>query len=102
MADQRAPRLAVLIDADNASPRIAPGLFQEIAKIGEASLRRIYGDFSSPRLKGWTDLLSVHAIMPYQNFAHTPGKNASDIALVIDAMDPVSYTHLTLPTIYSV
>jgi len=87
MAEQRAPRLAVLIDADNASPRIAPGLFQEIAKIGEASLRRIYGDFSSPRLKGWTDVLSVHAIMPYQNFAHTPGKNASDIALVIDAMD---------------
>ncbi len=87
MAEQRAPRLAVLIDADNASPRIAPGLFQEIAKIGEASLRRIYGDFSTPRLKGWTDVLSVHAIMPYQNFAHTPGKNASDIALVIDAMD---------------
>jgi hypothetical protein len=87
MAEPRAPRLAVLIDADNASPRIAPGLFQEIAKIGEASLRRIYGDFSSPRLKGWTDLLSVHAIMPYQNFAHTQGKNASDIALVIDAMD---------------
>jgi hypothetical protein len=72
MAEPRAPRLAVLIDADNASPRIAPGLFQEIAKIGEASLRR-YGDFSSPRLKGWTDLLSVHAIMPYQKRrARTP------------------------------
>ena len=87
MAQPRAPRLAVLIDADNASPRIAPGPFEEIAKIGEASLRRIYGDFSSPRLKAWTDLLAVHAIMPYQNFAYTQGKNASDIALVIDAMD---------------
>lgn len=87
MAEQRAPRLAVLIDADNASPRIAPGLFEEIAKIGEASVRRIYGDFSGTRLKGWADILSTYAIMPHQNFAYTSGKNASDIALVIDAMD---------------
>jgi uncharacterized LabA/DUF88 family protein len=76
-----------LIDADNTSPRIAPGLFEEIAKIGEASVRRIYGDFSGTRLKGWADILSTHAIMPHQNFAYTTGKNASDIALVIDAMD---------------
>lgn len=87
MAEQRAPKLAVLIDADNASPRIATGLFEEIAKIGEASVRRIYGDFSGTRLKGWADILSTHAIMPHQNFAYTVGKNASDIALVIDAMD---------------
>lgn len=88
MASQtRTPRLAVLIDADNASPRIAAGLFEEIAKIGEASVRRIYGDFSSPRLKSWADILSTYAIMPHQNFAYTSGKNASDIALVIDAMD---------------
>ncbi|MFT5180730.1 MAG: hypothetical protein ACI8S3_000605 [Alphaproteobacteria bacterium] len=85
--EPRAPRLAVLIDADNASPRIALGLFEEIAKIGEASVRRIYGDFSGTRLKGWADVLSTHAIMPHQNFAYTSGKNASDIALVIDAMD---------------
>jgi hypothetical protein len=85
--EPRTPRLAVLIDADNASPRIAPGLFEEIAKIGEASVRRIYGDFSGTRLKGWADVLSTHAIMPHQNFAYTSGKNASDIALVIDAMD---------------
>lgn len=83
----RTPRLAVLIDADNASPRIAAGLFEEIAKIGEASVRRIYGDFSGTRLKGWADLLAPYAIMPQQNFAYTIGKNASDIALVIDAMD---------------
>ncbi|CAN7264065.1 NYN domain-containing protein [Phenylobacterium sp. LjRoot225] len=87
MAEPRTPRLAVLIDADNASPRIAPGLFEEIAKIGEASVRRIYGDFSGTRLKGWADVLATHAIMPHQNFAYTTGKNASDIALVIDAMD---------------
>ena len=85
--EPRAPRLAVLIDADNASARIAPGLFEEIAKIGEASVRRIYGDFSGQRLRAWADVLSTHAIMPHQNFAYTSGKNASDIALVIDAMD---------------
>lgn len=86
-AEARAPRLAVLVDADNTSARIAPGLFEEIAKIGEASVRRIYGDFSTPRLKSWADVLSMYAIMPHQNFAYTSGKNASDIALVIDAMD---------------
>jgi uncharacterized LabA/DUF88 family protein len=86
-AEPRTPRLAVLIDADNTSPRIASGLFEEIAKIGEASVRRIYGDFSGTRLKGWADILSTHAIMPHQNFAYTTGKNASDIALVIDGMD---------------
>jgi uncharacterized LabA/DUF88 family protein len=85
--EPRTLRLAVLIDADNTSPRIASGLFEEIAKIGEASVRRIYGDFSGTRLKGWADILSTYAIMPHQNFAYTTGKNASDIALVIDAMD---------------
>jgi hypothetical protein len=85
--EPKTPRLAVLIDADNTSARIAPGLFQEIAKIGEASVRRIYGDFSGMKLKRWADVLSTHAIMPHQNFAYTTGKNASDIALVIDAMD---------------
>lgn len=80
-------RLAVLIDADNASPKIADGLFDEIAKIGEASLRRIYGDFSTGQLKGWSEILARHAILPQQQFAYTIGKNSSDIALVIDAMD---------------
>ena len=83
----RTARLAVLIDADNAPPQIASGLFEEIAKLGEASVRRIYGDFSGTRLKSWAEHLSAHAIIPHQNFANTPGKNASDIALVIDAMD---------------
>lgn len=87
MTEPRSPRLAVLIDADNASARIADGLFEEIARIGEASVRRIYGDFSSGRSKGWADQLSKHAIIPQQQFAYTTGKNASDITLVIDAMD---------------
>ena len=83
----RSPRLAVLIDADNASAKIADGLFEEIAKIGEASVRRIYGDFSNDRSRGWAAILSKHAIIPQQQFAYTTGKNASDITLVIDAMD---------------
>ena len=83
----RSARLAVLIDADNASAKIVDGLFEEIAKIGEASVRRIYGDFSNPRSKGWADTLSKYAIIPQQQFAYTTGKNASDITLVIDAMD---------------
>ena len=87
MAEPRSPRLAVLIDADNASAKIVDGLFEEIAKIGEASVRRIYGDFSSARSKAWTDVLARHAIIPQQQFAYTTGKNASDITLVIDAMD---------------
>ena len=86
-SETRSPRLAVLIDADNASAKIADGLFQEIAKIGEASVRRIYGDFSSPRSRAWAEVLSKHAIIPQQQFAYTTGKNASDITLVIDAMD---------------
>ena len=88
MAEEtRLRRFAVLIDADNTSPRIAAGLFEEIARFGEASVRRIYGDFSSPRMKSWADILQKYAIDPYQQFAYTTGKNASDIALVIDAMD---------------
>lgn len=86
-AEPRLPRLAVLIDADNASAKIVDGLFEEIAKIGEASVRRIYGDFASTRSKAWIDVLAKHAIIPQQQFAYTTGKNASDITLVIDAMD---------------
>lgn len=87
MNNNAACRLAVLIDAENASAKIAKDLFEEIAKIGEASVRRIYGDFTSPHLKSWTALVSTHALLPQQQFANTTGKNASDIALVIDAMD---------------
>ncbi|MEX0317879.1 MAG: NYN domain-containing protein [Ruegeria sp.] len=82
------PRLAVLIDADNISAKYAGAIFDEVASLGEASIRRIYGDFSSGSPQGWDkDTLANLAIVPHQQFANTTGKNASDIALVIDAMD---------------
>jgi hypothetical protein len=86
-SEPRPLRLAVLIDADNVSACHADGLFQEIAKIGDASVRRIYGDFSGTSLKSWAAILNRHAVAPQQNFACAARKNASDIALVIDAMD---------------
>lgn len=85
--DGKAPRLAVLIDADNASYKMVDGLFEEVAKLGQATARRIYGDFASPNSRGWIDVLARHAINPQQQFAYTTGKNASDITMVIDAMD---------------
>jgi hypothetical protein len=84
---EAAKRLAVLIDADNVPASIADPLFEEIAGLGEASIRRIYGDFSSSRTKNWQDVLNRHAINAVQQFNYTTGKNAADIALVIDAMD---------------
>lgn len=83
----RQARLAVLIDADNVPAKYADGLFEEVAKLGSATVRRVYGDFASPSLGGWVDVLARHAIAPQQQFANIKGKNASDIALVIDAMD---------------
>ena len=80
-------RLAVLIDADNTSAKWADAIFEEIATLGEASVRRIYGDFSGPQLRGWEKKLARLALIPHQQFAYTKGKNSSDIALVIDAMD---------------
>ena len=77
----------MLIDVGNATPQITAGLFEEIAKLGEASVWRIYGDFTGTRLKGWAEIAPLYACLPHQNFASTVGKNASDIALVIDAMD---------------
>ena len=81
------PRLAVLIDADNTSAKWADAIFEEIATLGEASVRRIYGDFSGPHLRSWEKKLASLAVIPHQQFAYTKGKNSSDIALVIDAMD---------------
>ncbi len=87
MARAGIPLLAVLIDADNSSPQWAESIFEEIASLGEASVRRIYGDFSRPQMKGWSDRLAALALVPHHQPANTVGKNASDIALVIDAMD---------------
>lgn len=79
--------LAVLIDADNTSPSIVEPLFAEIAKYGVAMVKRIYGDWTSPQLKGWKAVLLEYAIHPIQQFGYTKGKNATDSALIIDAMD---------------
>ena len=79
--------LAVLIDADNTSARYAHAIFEEIVKLGEANVRRIYGDFSNNRLAGWDSEIQSLAILQHQQRSNTTGKNAADIALVIDAMD---------------
>jgi uncharacterized protein (TIGR00288 family) len=80
-------RVAVLIDADNASAAHAAVIFEEVAKHGEANVRRLYGDVTSPRLGGWVKRLQELAILPQQQFNYVTGKNTADIALVIDAMD---------------
>ena len=80
-------RLAVLIDAENAQASIVGNLFTEIAKLGTASVRRIYGDFTNQQLAAWKSVLLEHSIQPVQQYRYTVGKNASDSALIIDAMD---------------
>jgi hypothetical protein len=81
------PLLAVLIDADNTSPKYTAAIFEEIARLGEASVRRCYGDFSSQQMAGWNRVQAEFGLVPHHSPANTVGKNASDIALVIDAMD---------------
>ena len=81
------PRLAILIDADNADPAIIEGLLNEIAKYGVASIKRIYGDWTDNRLRSWKGHLLNHGINPIQQFAYTTGKNATDSAMIIDTMD---------------
>jgi len=79
--------LAVLIDADNAQAAVIEGLLAEIARFGEATVRRIYGDFTAPTSASWKKVLQRYAIKPVQQFAYTTGKNATDSTLIIDAMD---------------
>ncbi len=86
MIDDQA-RLAVLIDADNSQPSIIEGLMDEIASHGIASVKRIYGDWTDTKLKGWKNALLEHGLHPMQQFAYTSGKNATDSAMIIDAMD---------------
>ena len=87
MPETRAPRLCVLIDADNVPSGYAEAIFEEIAGLGEASVRRIYGDWSAVRLAGWARKVNALGMVADQQFANTKGKNASDIGLVIAAMD---------------
>jgi hypothetical protein len=80
-------RLAVLIDADNAQPSVIEGLLAEVAKLGVASVKRIYGDWTSTGTTQWKQNLLRYYITPVQQFAYTKGKNATDASLIIDAMD---------------
>src|SRR5687768_14711240 len=83
--DQR--RLAVLIDADNVQPAVIEGLLAEVAKFGVASVKRIYGNWTSDQMGQWKSKLLRHSLNPVQQFAYTSGKNATDSSMIIDAMD---------------
>lgn len=87
MPDRDRPLYAVLIDADNIPARFAEAILKEITSFGEPALRRVYGDWSSGQLSAWTKEVRNHGLVAHQETANTKGKNASDIGLVIDAMD---------------
>jgi hypothetical protein len=91
---ERQKRLAVLIDADNAQASIIKNLLDEVAKYGVASVKRIYGNWTTPQLQGWKDVLLSNSIIPIQQFTYTARKNATDSALIIDAMDLLHAGHL--------
>ncbi|GAA1406720.1 NYN domain-containing protein [Catellatospora coxensis] len=86
-ANPSAAKLAVLIDADNAQAAIVEALLAEVAKYGTAHVKRAYGDWTGPSLKGWKERLLAQSIQPIQQFAYTNGRNATDAAMIIDAMD---------------
>ena len=79
--------IAMLIDGDNAQPSLIVNVLAEAAKYGVVSIRRIYGDWTTPQMTQWKEYLNTHAIQPVQQFRYTTGKNATDSALIIDAMD---------------
>ena len=85
MATKR--RLALLIDADNAQAALVPKIVEAVNTYGVMTIRRVYGNWSLTHLNGWKDVLHTYALEPIQQFSYVPGKNATDIALVIDAMD---------------
>ncbi len=86
-SEDPAMRLAVLIDADNAQAAVIDGLLAEVARFGDATVKRIYGDFTSQNSSSWKKVLQKHVIKPIQQFAYTTGKNATDGTMIIDAMD---------------
>src|SRR6478609_7255249 len=87
MEIQKDIRLAVLIDADNVPYSNIKGVMEEIAKYGTPTFKRIYGDWTKPTVSGWKSVLLENAIIPIQQYSYTSGKNSSDSALIIDAMD---------------
>ena len=80
-------RIALLFDGDNAQAALVEKIIAEVSKYGIISVRRIYGDWTTPQMHSWKDLLNTHSIQPMQQFRYTVGKNATDSALIIDAMD---------------
>jgi len=87
MANSETSHLAVLIDADNAQASTISEILGEVARYGTATVKRAYGDWTTPQLRSWKNELHVHAVQPIQQFSYTTGKNATDSALIIDAMD---------------
>lgn len=79
--------IAILIDGDNAQAKLLKETIEEVSKYGKATIRRIYGDWTSPVMNSWKDLINQHSINPIQKFSYTTGKNSTDGALIIDAMD---------------
>jgi hypothetical protein len=79
--------IALLIDGDNAQPRRLAAIIEDVSKQGTITIRRIYGDWTTPAMTRWKDLLNANAIQPVQQFAYTKGKNSTDSTLIIDAMD---------------
>lgn len=94
MKDRRDLKLAVLIDADNIPYGYIKGMLDETAKIGIPTIKRIYGDWTKPTVAGWKPILLEHAIIPVQQYSYTSGKNATDSAMIIDAMDILHNQHV--------
>ena len=87
MTENKDRRIAMLIDGDNAQPSLLPKMIAEVGKYGHISIRRIYGDWTTSNMKGWKDMLHNYAVQPIQQFRYTIGKNATDSAVIMDAMD---------------
>ena len=86
--------IALLIDGDNAQPKRLPAILEEVSKVGTITIRRLYGDWTTMGMSGWKDLLNANAIQPVQQFAYTKGKNSTDSAMIIDAMDILHGDHV--------
>ena len=89
MTEEEIPRrkIAILIDGDNAQASLLPQMLVEAGKYGQVTVRRIYGDWTTSNMKSWKEILNYHAVQPIQQFRYTVGKNATDSAMIIDAMD---------------
>jgi len=85
--DKQKFNIAVLIDGDNAQPKLLQVILEEVSKYGKATIRRIYGDWTTPQMNGWKEAINQHSFSPVQKFSYTTGKNSTDSSLIIDAMD---------------